>query len=106
MVKVPPMNSLGFNLFALAFSAISLLFAAIYCNPFAPALKTIGVMSPASVATAILMSACSNFLMNVPPHYEFTYGTSLKAKALALIKKSLTEILFFETLLRASLNLI
>lgn len=105
IVNVPPMNSYGFNLFALALSASSFTEVEIVANPLAPALNTIGVMSPASVATATEMSALANFLMNVPCHYEFAYGISFNAKALALIIKSLTEILTFYNLFNSSRTL-
>ena len=62
------MNSYGFSLFAFALSANSFTEADIVANPLAPALKTIGVISPASVATATEISALTNFLMNVPCH--------------------------------------
>lgn len=67
-MNVPPINSLGFSLFTFALSASSFVFAAIYDSPFADALNTIGVIKPDSVATAMLMSAFSNFLMNFPNH--------------------------------------
>jgi hypothetical protein len=89
------MNSYGFNLFALALSANSLTVLEIVANPLLPALNTIGVIRPASVATATEISAFANFLIYVPCHYEFAYGISFNANALALIIKSLTEILTF-----------
>jgi len=45
-------------------SAKDLTVSAIVESPLAPALKTIGVMRPASVLTAIEISALVNFLMN------------------------------------------
>jgi hypothetical protein len=47
----------------LAFSAKFFVSSAIVDNPLAPALKTIGVINPVSVLTAIDISALLNFLM-------------------------------------------
>ena len=90
----------------MALSANSLTVDAIVPSPLLPALKTIGVISPASVATAIEISALANFLIKVPCHYELAYGTSFSAKALALIMKSLTEILTFYNLFNSSRTLL
>ena len=71
----------------------------------APALNTIGVISPVSVETAIEISAFLNYFMTFPCHYELTSGTSLNAKALALTIKSFTLNLTLLSLFKSSLNL-
>lgn len=50
-------------MFALAFSAKFFVSSAIEDNPLAAALKTIGVINPVSVLTAMDISALLNFLM-------------------------------------------
>lgn len=67
--------------------------AEISFNPFLLASKTMGVINPPSVETAIEISALVNYLILSPNHYELAAGKSLKAKEQALTTKSLTEIL-------------
>lgn len=53
----------------------------------------IGVIKPLSVETAIETSQYLNCLIDFSPHWTFTVGKSLKARAAALRMKSLTVIL-------------
>jgi len=64
----------------LAFSATSLVLAAIWERPNCSALKTIGVKSPVLVETATATSEFLNCLMWSPCHWELTPGISLNAR--------------------------
>jgi hypothetical protein len=68
MVEVPPTNSFGSSLPYLALLATSFVLLAILIRPRVSALKTIGVINPASVATATLISAYLNCLIELPIH--------------------------------------
>jgi hypothetical protein len=105
MVKVPPWNSCGFNLFSLALPARSLISAEIEASPFKLAFVTIGVIRPCSVCTAQLMSTFLYCLITVSIQEELTAGTLIAARAPALIIISLTEILEGDILFNLPLKL-
>merc|ERR1712059_198949 len=93
MVKVPPWNSSSFNLFSLALPASSFTSAEICCIDLSATFLTMGVMSPAGVATATLMSMLSNMWGSSATTFALIWGTYGKAVATALITKSLIETL-------------
>ena len=62
IVNVPPIYSLGFNLFSLALPANDLTLLDISARPFWSALKIMGVIKPVGVLTATHISACVYYL--------------------------------------------
>lgn len=94
IVKDPTFRSAGVSLLALALPASSLTLAEIPCSPSVSTFATTGVSRPDSVCTATLMSTLSYCRMNVSIQEALSSGTSRRARADALITKSLTEILY------------
>merc|ERR1740128_951078 len=93
MVKVPPWNSSNLSLFALALPANSLTSAEICWMVLPTASLTIGVINPAGVATATLISMLLCAIGSSFTMVALSSGTYCSAVATALITKSLTDTL-------------
>merc|ERR1740137_217533 len=93
IVKVPPWNSSSLSLFSLALPASSFTSAEICCMVLPEAFLTMGVINPAGVATATLMSILLCVIGSSFTRVAFNSGTYWSAAATALITKSLTETL-------------
>ena len=112
MVKVPPINSVGFSLPLRALFARLMTSSLIALKPYVhnksetphlpspppppyntllSAPNTMGVMSPPSVLTATLMSTLWFCLMKLSIQLELAWGTLLRARAAALMTKSLGD---------------
>jgi len=105
IVKVPPWNSSGCNFPSLALPAKSFTSAEISSSPLRLAYLTIGVKSPESVYTAMLISTLVNCLMKSPCQEELVSGAFRAAREVALITMSFTEILEAECLFNFCLSL-
>lgn len=104
IVNVPPLNSMGVNLFSRARPAMSLTSVAIYSRPFRLMLCRTGAINPWGVCTAKLMLTFLNLLTKSPCQDELVSGTFRAAIEAAFITKSFTEILDYVALFRRPLN--
>ena len=92
-VNVPPWNSSGRSVPALALVTSECTDAEISASPLRSAARTIGVINPDGSATATATSACShrNTDWDSSSNWTLTSGTSRSADAHALTMKSLTD---------------
>mmetsp|Transcript_19734 Transcript_19734/g.62777 ORF Transcript_19734/g.62777 Transcript_19734/m.62777 type:complete len:345 (-) Transcript_19734:516-1550(-) len=95
MLKVPPWYSSGVSRFSRALLASSLTSAEICWRDLDPASRTMGVISPPSVATAMAMSTCGLAVVpaDAASHIAFASGTLVSATAHARTTKSFTDTL-------------